>query len=137
MRQTIDALQKKRDKLLNELHNIEEFRRGTISVNYRKCGKSQCWCSREGAKGHGPQYLWSATIGGKSVAKSLKLGVELEKYIKETDGYKRFTTICQELVSVNEQLCEARPMRQEKSEDELETLKKKLLKQLQKKRVGK
>ena len=129
----IKKLQVKRDELLHQLSTIGEFRRGTISVNYRKCGKTQCHCAQEGAQGHGPQYLWSATIERKSVAKNLRLGPELEKYIEDTERYKKFSSICEELVRINEQLCDALPIRQPENEKELERLKKKLQKKLLKK----
>ncbi len=75
MKSIIDKLQTKRNELLEQLKNLDEFRRGTISVIYRKCGKSQCWCAKEGVRGHGPQYLWNATIKRKSVAKNLRLSL--------------------------------------------------------------
>lgn len=130
---TLEVLEHKKDELLNEICALEGFRRGTISVNYRKCGKPGCRCSQEGAQGHGPQYLWNATIAGKSVAKNLKIGPELEKYLEETNRYKRFMHLCDKLLGINEQLCDARPVRQVENEDDLEALKKKLQRKLLKK----
>ena len=130
MHAPIEALQKKRDDLLQELNSFEVFRRGTISVNYRKCGKPSCWCSQEGSRGHGPQYLWTARIGGKNVSKNLHIGPEVEKYVEETERYKKFVDLCNRLVEVNEQLCERRPVRELEDEKDLESLKKKLHRQL-------
>lgn len=130
MPNTLEALQHKREEMLKEICSLEDFRRGTISVNYRKCGKPSCHCNHEGAKGHGPQYLWNATIGGKSVAKNLRLGPEVEKYLQETERYKRFMSLSEELVELNEQLCDKSPVRYLETEDDLESLKKKLQKQL-------
>jgi hypothetical protein len=70
--------------------------------------------------------LWNATIGGKSVAKNLKLGVEMDKYREETSNYKKSLSIFDELIEVNEQICNLRPVRAIEDENELETLKKKL-----------
>lgn len=133
MQVTIDSLYEKRVELLNEICSLGEFRRGTISVNYRKCGKKECWCSQENVKGHGPRYLWTTKVDGKSVSKNLRLGPELEKCMQETDRYKRFTELCESLIEVNEQLCDHRPVREMESEAELESLKKKLQRQLSKK----
>lgn len=137
MSNSIGTLQNKRDELLKDIFSLEEFRRGTISVNYRKCGKPSCHCAKKDAKGHGPQYLWNATIAGKSVAKNLRIGTEVEKYLHETERYKRFMSLSEKLVEINEQLCDRRPVRYLDNEDDLEALKKKLHKQLLRKQKKK
>ncbi len=90
MDDTLNRLVSEREALLKKLKEIGDFRRGTISVNYRKCGKKNCACVKPGHPGHGPQYLWNTTIKGKSYAKNLKLGPELKKTLEETDNYKVF-----------------------------------------------
>jgi len=40
--ETLESLEKKRKELYQKLVASGEFRRGTISVNYRKCGKENC-----------------------------------------------------------------------------------------------
>ncbi len=133
---TIDKIQNKRQDLLSQLNNLREFRRGAVSVIYRKCGKQACWCAEEGAKGH-VQYIWSATIKRKSVAKNLRVGPELKKYLEETKRYKEFISISEELVNINEKLCEVQPVEHLEGEKELEALKKKLQRQLLRKRARK
>ena len=39
MEETIASLEEKREHLYESLINLGDFRRGTISVLYRKCGK--------------------------------------------------------------------------------------------------
>jgi len=126
MAETLANLESKREQLYRQLMETGDFRRGTISVTYRKCGKKNCACAKEGHPGHGPLYLWNATIGGKSVAKNLKLGVEMDKYREETSNYKKFLSVFDELVEVNEQICNLRPFRVVEDENELAALKKKL-----------
>ena len=137
MSSIIEELQNRRKELIDQLNNLGDFRRGMISVNYRKCGKKECWCAKEGAQGHGPQYLWNVRIKGKSVGKNLQLGPEVQKYLREIEGFKKFRSICEEIVTVNEQLCDARLPEQPEGEKELEALKKKLQRQLLKKRIKK
>lgn len=124
MDETIEALEEQRDGLYRELYEIGDFRRGIISVIYRKCGKKNCVCARPGHPGHGPVYLWNTTIKGKSYAKSLKLGPELQKYIYEIDNHKKFRKICEEIVVVNERICDLRPAPEVKDDQELAELKK-------------
>jgi len=57
----------------------------------------------------------------------LKLGPELEKYLQETGNYKEFLNLSEQLVQINEMICELRPVRQIEDQTELEALKKKLL----------
>jgi hypothetical protein len=127
MEDTLEGMEKRRKELYEKVEALGDFRRGTISVNYRKCGKKKCVCTKPGHPGHGPQYLWNTTIKGKSYAKNLRLGPELEKYMKETGNYRSFLELSEELVRVNERICELRPVREIEDRTELEELKKKLL----------
>ena len=125
MTETLEGLEAKRQGVLQALAALGDFRRGTISANYRRCGKRNCACARASHPGHGPQYLWNATIGGKSRARNLRLGPELEKVGREVDTYRTFVRLCGELVEVNEQLCQLRPVREVTDARELTQLKKK------------
>lgn len=129
MTQTLLGLEQQREQLYKRLSETGDFRRGIISVIYRKCGKKNCACAREGHPGHGPQHLWNTTIKGKSYAKSVKVGPELKKYLDEIDNHKRFLKLCGELVEVNERICDLRPVADVKDDQELAALKKKLHKQ--------
>jgi hypothetical protein len=95
-------------------------------VIYRKCGKKNCACAREGHPGHGPQHLWNTTIKGKSYAKSVKVGPELKKYMDEISQHRTFVKLCEQLVEVNERICNLRPVPEVKDDQELAELKKKL-----------
>src|SRR5437762_7670029 len=72
--QPLRDLEVRRKELFRQIDSLGDFRRGTISVNYRKCGKSNCACARKGHPGHGPQYLWNVSVGGKTQARNLSLG---------------------------------------------------------------
>jgi hypothetical protein len=133
MNDDINGLESKRKELHEQLAGLGDFRRGTISVNYRKCGKNNCACAMPGHPGHGPQYLWNTTIKGKSYAKNLKMGAELQKVTKETDTYRVFLNLCDEIVQTNEKLCELRPVPEVSDENEAERLKKKLQNRFRKK----
>jgi hypothetical protein len=126
MEETLESLEAKRKPVYQKLGEIGDFRRGIISVNYRKCGKKNCACAKPGRGGHGPQYLWNTTIKGKSYAKSLRLGPELQKYMEETVKYRDFLRLCGELVELNEKICNLRPAPEIEDKDEREALKKKL-----------
>ncbi len=126
MDQSLQGLELRRKGLLRQIENLGDFRRGTISVNYRKCGKRNCACARKDHPGHGPQYLWNVSVGGKTQARNLPLGPELEKIEKEVERYRAFVRLSQELVQVNDRICQLRPVPSLDTEDQLEQLKKKL-----------
>jgi hypothetical protein len=123
---TLKELEQHRRELYQQLQKVGDFRPGTISANYRRCGKPSCACAQSGHPGHGPQYLWNTTQGGKSRAESLRLGPELEKVEQELDNYRRFQQLCSELIEVNLQICQRRPIPEIRDETQLEQLKKKL-----------
>lgn len=129
MATTFEELEQRRSVLYQQMQTLGDFRPGTISVNFRKCGKKRCVCARPGNTGHGPQYLWNTTSGGQSRAQNLRLGPELEKAHRELENHQVFLRLCRELVDINEKICRLRPAAEIKDEKELEALKKKLRKQ--------
>lgn len=126
MEETIESLEAQRKALCRELEGLGDFRRGIISVNYRKCGKRNCACAKPDHPGHGPQYLWNTTIKGTSYARSLQFGPELQKYREETENYRNFLRLCEEVVRLNERICDLRPVPEIEDPNELGELKKKL-----------
>ena len=134
MKPVLESLESRRTELYRRLEALGDFCRGTISVNYRKCGKSNCACAQEGHPGHGPQYLWNASVGGKTKARNLPLGPELEKVEKEVARYREFDRLCQELVEINDQICHLRPVPVMEDENQLEQLKKNLRRHFTRKR---
>jgi hypothetical protein len=39
-------LEAERDRLYEQLAGVGDFRRGSVSENYRKCGKPNCACAQ-------------------------------------------------------------------------------------------
>ena len=134
MKPSLQSLESSRTELYRKLAALGDFRRGTISTNFRKCGKSNCACAQKDHPGHGPQYLWNASVGGKTKAKNIPLGPELEKAGREVERYREFDRLCQELVEVNDQICQLRPVPVIEDQNELEQLKKKLRRNFSRKR---
>lgn len=135
MQETLEDLERQKNELYQQLAELGDFRRGTISANYRKCGKAYCVCARAGHPGHGPQYLWNATIKGKSRAQNLRLGAELEKVGREVENYRRVLQWLDQWIEVNEKICQRKPVNSI-AEEELEELKKKLKRKYARKRTG-
>jgi len=136
MDETLESLEAERKSLYQKMEELGDFRRGIISVNLRKCGKKNCACAKTGHGGHGPQYLWNTTIKGKSYAKSLRSGPELQKYMQETARYREFLKLCEALVQLNERISDLRPVVEIEDTNEREALKKKLQEIFRKKLKG-
>jgi hypothetical protein len=102
--------EQRRAELYEQLANTGDFRRGTINATYRRCGKPNCRCAEPADPGHGPRYLLSRTINGKTESRQLSVGPELDKAKGEVAGYKQFRATVAEIVEVSEAICDARPI---------------------------
>ena len=102
-------LEQRRAELYAQLAATGDFRAGSINETYRRCGKPNCWCAQEGHPGHGPRYLWTRSVGGRTRGHQLAVGPELQKARAEVARYGEFTALAEQIVEVNEAICEARP----------------------------
>lgn len=110
MNRSLSELEAQREQLFEQLLAVGDFRAGSVSENYRRCGKGNCACAASGHPGHGPRLLWTRhDAGGKTVGRQLSAG-EVDKVRREVEAYRRFTQISAQLALVNEAICEARPV---------------------------
>jgi hypothetical protein len=105
----VAGLERQRAGLYEELSQVGDFRRGSLNEVWRRCGKRNCACARPGHPGHGPQYNLTRSVSGKTVARHLRPGPELEKIRREVAEYERFRALVGQVSKVNEVICEARP----------------------------
>ena len=124
MERDIDALQKERGRLFAEIVEIGDFRRGSISETYRRCGKATCCCAGPDHPGHGPQYLLMTKVGGRSHAKYLRPGAELIRLQAEVRMHLRFREMVQRIVEISEEICDKRPAAKPEEGDDRAALKK-------------
>lgn len=103
------GLEAERARLYAELSGVGDFRRGTLSAVFRKCGKPNCRCARPGDRGHGPQYNLTRWQGGKTVTAHPRPGPELDKAAREAGEWERFRLLTGQIEQVNEAICDARP----------------------------
>lgn len=107
---SLPQYEQRRAELYEQLANTGDFRRGTINATYRRCGKPNCRCAEPADPGHGPRYLLSRTVNGKTESRQLDVGAELDKANREVTKYKQFQATLSEIVEVNEAICDARPI---------------------------
>lgn len=106
---SLSELEQQRDQLFARLMAVGDFRRGSINETYRQCGKPNCACAGEDHPGHGPRLLWTRSVGGKTRSRQVGAG-EVGKVRAELGAYAEFTTLTEQIVEVNELICEARPV---------------------------
>ena len=105
----LPELEAERDRLYAQLSTAGDFRRGSVSENWRKCGKPNCACAAAGHPGHGPRFLWTRSAGSRRTAGLQLAAAEVEKVRREIARYAEFTAAVEQIVEVNERICEARP----------------------------
>jgi len=110
LRDTLHDLEQRRSEFYERLAGTGDFRRGSLTANYRKCGKSNCSCAQPDHPGHGPRHLLTRSVAGKTEARQVSAGPEMDKVRRELANYKRFTALAEEIVETNERICDARPL---------------------------
>ena len=106
---SLPELEAERDRLFAQLSMAGDFRRGSVSENWRRCGKPNCACADPGHPGHGPRFLWTRSAGRrKTVGRQLAAG-EVEKVRREIARHAEFAATAEQIIEVNEKICEARP----------------------------
>lgn len=101
------ALSQRRGQLLQALSSLQVFRHGSLNEMFRKCGKPNCHCAREGHPGHGPTWVWSRHLDGRTRSVTLPES-DVPEVRREIAEYQHFRELCRELAEVNTRLCEAR-----------------------------
>ncbi len=112
----LEQLETERGRLYGELSQIGDFRRGSIVVSNRRCGKPNCACANPEHPGHGPQYRLTTKVGGKTHVMNIKPGPQLRKLEREVANHHRFRELTRKIVEVSEQICDLRPISPEEQD---------------------
>ena len=110
MQPPLPDLEERRVQLYAQLAATGDFRRGSLTATYRRCGKPNCRCADPDHRGHGPRHLLTRSVAGRTEAHGVHPGPELEKVRREVAAYKRFVALSEQIIEVNGRICEARPI---------------------------
>jgi hypothetical protein len=110
MPDSLSELLDSRSHALQELSQLGDFQPGSISSVDRRCGKPNCHCARPNDPGHAPQRRLTQKIGGKTVTQTLSSPLAVHKAEKEIAEFRRFQTLAQQLIAVNQKICRLRPI---------------------------
>ena len=110
MPESLAALEQQRSRILTQILELGDFRSGSITAIQGRCGKPNCHCHQPNQPGHGPNFRLTRKINGKTVSESFSSPAELRKAQLEVEAFHRFRQLSQELLEVNERICQARPV---------------------------
>lgn len=94
--------------LKSQIVEVGDMRPGSLVERYRKCGKPSCHCAKRGSQGHGPDWILTREVNGKTITKAIPAGPTVQQTRAQIDEYKRFRELTRELVQVNERICDTR-----------------------------
>src|SRR5215472_10819517 len=106
---SLPELEAERDRLYAQLSMVGDFRRGSVTENYRKCGRPNCACAAPDHPGHGPRFLWTRSAGRRKTIGRQLAAAEVDKVRGEVARHGEFVAISERIAEVNEQICEGRP----------------------------
>jgi hypothetical protein len=106
---SLPELEAERNRLFTQISMVGDFRRGSVSENWRRCGKPNCACAAPDHPGHGPRFLWTRSAGRRKTVGRQLAAAEVEKVRREVARHVEFATAVEQIIEVNEKICEARP----------------------------
>ena len=68
---SLERLELRHRALLSELADIGLVLRGSIARRMTRCGQPRCRCKASPPQLHGPYYLWTRKVAGKTVTAQL------------------------------------------------------------------
>lgn len=113
MSESLLDLEHQRNAILQQMLHLPDFRSGSITATRGTCGKANCRCHQPNQPGHGPNYRLTRKVKGKTVTETFATSAELRKAQREVEVYHRFRRLAQELLEINEKICQIRPIEQE------------------------
>ncbi len=110
MPDSLDALENRRAAVQLQIAQLGDMRSGSITATSGRCGNPNCHCHRDDDPGHGPYYRLTRKVQGKTVTETFSSSASLAKAQREVAECQRFRELGEQLLDVNEQICELRPL---------------------------
>src|SRR5437868_12941358 len=108
------TLETQRSKLLGEFLGLGDLRPGSITAVTRRCGEPSCHCAKPHDPGHDPQFRLTRRVAGKTVTETFPSPSALRKAQQEVAEFHRFQELSENLVSINQRICQLRPAERER-----------------------
>lgn len=101
------ALEKRRQELLAQIAQLGDLRPGSLVKRFTKCGRASCQCAQKGARGHGPQWVVTTKVAGKTRTRAIPPAA-VEQTRAQIAECQRLRQLVAELIAVSEQVCHGR-----------------------------
>ena len=102
----LQTINKKIAKLKQEIMKMDYLMRGSIIKTYLKCGKKECICHRDPTKLHGPYYVFTKKVKGKTVTRhytekeAKQLEIYLRQYNEAVQKIREISELSEEAISI-------------------------------------
>ncbi len=110
MSYSLPTLEAHRAAIQRQISQLGDMRSGSISTTGGRCGNPRCHCHQKDDPGHGPFYRLTRKVSGKTVTETFATPAALRKAEREVAEYHRFRDLSQDLLEVNEKICQSRPV---------------------------
>ena len=100
-------LRVQKKQILQQIDDLDDFRQGSLSPRYRKCGKPYCHCAKEDSKGHGPLWMTTRSVKGKTISKAIPVH-KVDETFNQIEIFHRFQNLVHEYIETNIKICDAR-----------------------------
>jgi hypothetical protein len=107
---TLAELESRRVAVQSELTQLGDMRAGSITGTGGRCGNPNCHCHKPGDAGHGPYPRLTRKVDGKTITLTFSSPAGLAKAQREVAEYHRFRALSRQLLEVNEEVCQLRPV---------------------------
>jgi hypothetical protein len=108
------ALEAQRSKLLEDFLSLGDLRPGSITAVSRRCGKPSCHCAKPHDPGHEPVVRLTRRVAGRTVTETFPNPAALRKAQQEVAEFHRFQDLSEDLVGLNQKICELRPVERQR-----------------------
>jgi len=96
----INKIQFEYNKLLEKLSNIGFIIKGSINTVFYKCSKKKCICNTDTTKRHGPYFVLTRKVKGKTVSKRIKRD-QIDLYKSYIANKKRMNQIIDQMIELS------------------------------------
>jgi hypothetical protein len=110
MSDSLIDLEGRRATVQGQIAQLGDMRSGSITGTGGRCGNANCHCHRAGDPGHGPYFRLTRKVQGKTVTATFSTPASLAKAQREVAECQRFRELGEQLLEVNEKICQLRPV---------------------------
>ena len=100
---TDEELERARRRVADSLPGLADFTPASLHEEWRRCGKPNCRCARDGDPGHGPRHTLVRREDGRVVTRQVPAGMVAE-FAARTAGWAQFQAACAQLAGINAEL---------------------------------